>query len=133
MTRDVIAVSIAEVECERIFNVAKALYDHRKSYNLKIFFAYMMIRFHDQNVNAQAKLNANLLTKEDKIIQNMKKKMKKRMNELKDVYDKLYINDDDEEKDVRKTTIQAFTTIRFSCYTSFMRRLSDKNTKRKKT
>ncbi len=105
MTRDVIAVSIAEIECERVFNVAKALYDHRKSYNSKIFFVYMMIRFHDQNVNAQTKLNANFLTKEDKIIQDMKKKMKKRRNKLKNVYDKLYISDDDEEKDVRKTTI----------------------------
>jgi hypothetical protein len=65
----------------------------------------MMIRFHDQNVNAQTKLNANFLTKEDKIIQDMKKKMKKRRNKLKNVYDKLYISDDDEEKDVRKTTI----------------------------
>ncbi len=55
------------------------------------------------------------------------------MNELKDVYDKLYISDDDKEKVVQKTTIQAFTTIRFSCYTFFMRRLFDKNTKRKKT
>jgi hypothetical protein len=64
----------------------------------------MMIRFHDQNVNAQTKLNADFLTKEDKIIQDMKKKMKKRMNKLKDVYDKLYISDDDEEKVVRETT-----------------------------
>jgi hypothetical protein len=93
----------------------------------------MMIQFHDQNVNAQTKLNADFLTKKDKIIQNMKKKMKKRMNELKNVYNKLYINDDDEEKVMRKTTIRAFTTIRFLCYTSFMRRLFDKNTKRKKT
>ncbi len=113
MTRDVITVSIAEVECERIFNVAETLYNHRKSYNSKIFFAYMMIRFHDQNVNAQTKLNANFLTKKDKIIQDMKEKMKKRMNKLKDVYDKLYISDDDEEKVVRKTTIRTFTTIRF--------------------
>ncbi len=59
--------------------------------------------------------------------------MKKRMNELKNVYDKLYINDDDEEKNVQKTTIRAFTTIRFSCYTFFVRRLFDKNTERKKT
>jgi dihydroorotase len=93
----------------------------------------MMIRFHDQNVNAQTKLNADFLTKEDKIIQNMKKKMKKRMNELKNVYDKLYISDDDEKKVVRKTTTQTFTTIRFLCYTSFTRRLFDKNTERKKT
>ncbi len=133
MTRDFITVLVAEVECERVFNVVKALYDHRKSYNSKIFFAYMMIRFHDQNVNAQTKLNADFLTKEDKIIQNMKKKMKKRMNELKNVYDKLYISDDDEKKVVRKTTTQTFTTIRFLCYTSFTRRLFDKNTERKKT
>ncbi len=132
MTRNVITISIAEVECERIFNVAKALYDHRKSYNSKSFFVYMMIQFHDQNVNAQTKLNADFLTKEDKIIQDMKKKMKKRMNELKNVYDKLYINDNNEEKVVQKTTSRTFTTIRFSCYTFFMRRLFDKNTKKKR-
>jgi hypothetical protein len=92
----------------------------------------MMIQFHDQNVNAQTKLNADFLTKEDKIIQDMKKKMKKRMNELKNVYDKLYINDNNEEKVVQKTTSRTFTTIRFSCYTFFMRRLFDKNTKKKR-
>ncbi len=71
MTQNVITISIAEVKCERVFNVAKALYDYRKSYNSKIFFAYMMIRFHDQNVNAQTKLNAEFLTKKDKIIQDI--------------------------------------------------------------
>ncbi len=80
MTRNVITILIAEIECERVFNVAKALYNHRKSYNSKIFFAYMMIRFDDQNFNAQTKLNADFLTKENKIIQDMKKKDEK-MNE----------------------------------------------------
>ncbi len=60
MTRDNLAVSAADVECERIFNTAEALYDHRKSYNSIIFFALMMIRFHDQKKNSQAKLNADL-------------------------------------------------------------------------
>jgi hypothetical protein len=55
------------------------------------------------------------------------------MNKLKDVYDKLYISDDDEEKVVRETTTWTFTTIRFLCYTSLMRRLFNKNTERKKT
>jgi hypothetical protein len=40
----------------------------------------MMIRFDDQNFNAQTKLNADFLTKENKIIQDMKKKDEK-MNE----------------------------------------------------
>jgi hypothetical protein len=35
------------------------------------------------------------------------------MNELKNVYDKLYINDDDENEVVRKTTIRTFTAIRY--------------------
>ncbi len=65
----------------------------------------MIIRFHDQNANAQAKLNADLLTKKDLINKNMKKKMKRRVNELKNVYDKLYISDDDEKKVVRDVII----------------------------
>ncbi len=72
----------------------------------------MMIRFHDQNANAQAKLNANFLTENDLNHQDMKKKMNKRMNELKNVYDKLYISDDDENEIVRNATIRTFTTIR---------------------
>jgi hypothetical protein len=72
----------------------------------------MMIRFHDQNANAQAKLNADFLTKKNLSNKNMKKKMKKRMNELKDVYDKLYISDDDENEIVRDATTRVFIAIR---------------------
>ncbi len=72
----------------------------------------MMIRFHDQNANAQAKLNADLLTEKDLNYQDMKKKMNKRMNELKNVYDKLYISDDDENEIARDATTRTFITIR---------------------
>ncbi len=72
----------------------------------------MMIRFHDQNANAQTKLNADFLTKKDLSNKDMKKKMRKRVNELKDVYDKLYISDDDENKVVRDATTRVFTAIR---------------------
>jgi hypothetical protein len=71
----------------------------------------MMIRFHDQNANAQTKLNANLLTEKDLSNKNMKKKMKKRMNELKNIYDKLYINDDENEI-MRNATTRVFIAIR---------------------
>ncbi len=82
MSRDELIVSAANVECERIFNIVEALYDHRKSYNSIIFFALMMIRFHDQKKNSQTKLNADLAVEKKLIIENLNKKMKKRVNEL---------------------------------------------------
>ncbi len=105
MTRDNLAVSAAGVECERIFNTAEALYDHRKSYNSIIFFALMMIRFHDQKKNSQTKLNTDLTIEEEMIIENLNKKMKKRVSELQIVYNKHYINDDDDdENDIFQNT-----------------------------
>ncbi len=47
MTRDILIVSTAKVECEKMFNTARIVYDNHKSYNSKTFFALMMIRFHD--------------------------------------------------------------------------------------
>ncbi len=82
MSRDLLIVSAANVECERIFNIVETLYDHRKLYNSIIFFALMMIRFHYQKKNSQTKLNADLTIKEKLIIENLNKKMKKRINEL---------------------------------------------------
>jgi hypothetical protein len=105
MTRDNLAVSAANVECERIFNIVEALYDHRKSYNSIIFFALMMIRFHDQKKNSQTKLNTDLTIEEEMIIENLNKKMKKRVSELQIVYNKHYINDDDDdENDIFQNT-----------------------------
>jgi hypothetical protein len=105
MTRDNLAVSAADVECERIFNTAEALYDHRKSYNSIIFFALMMIRFHDQKKNSQTKLNADLAVEEEMIIEDLNKKMKKRVSELQIVYNKHYISDDDDdESDISQDT-----------------------------
>ncbi len=72
----------------------------------------MIIRFHDQNANAQANMNANLLTEKDLINKNMKKKRKRRVNELKNVYNKLYISDDDENEIVRDAITRVSTTIR---------------------
>jgi hypothetical protein len=86
MRRDMLAISATNVNCERVFNIAEALYDHRKSYNSIIFFAMMMIRFHDQKKNSQTKLNANLAVEEKMIIENLNKKMKKRMSELQIIY-----------------------------------------------
>jgi hypothetical protein len=48
MSRNMLIVSAANVECERIFNIVETLYDHRKSYKSNIFFALMMIRFHNK-------------------------------------------------------------------------------------
>ncbi len=104
MSRDVLIVSTADVECERIFNTAEALYDHRKSYNSIIFFALMMIRFHDQKKNSQTRLDADLAVEKKLIIEDLNKKIKKRVSELQIVYNKHYISDDDDESDIFQDT-----------------------------
>ncbi len=82
MTRDYLVVSTANVKCERVFNTAKTLYDHRKTYNSIIFFAYIMMRFHDSKKNLQTKLNVDLSMKKEMIIEDLNKKMKKSVHEL---------------------------------------------------
>jgi hypothetical protein len=47
MTRDILAVSTTDVKYERVFSVVETIYDHHKNFNLEIFFAMMMIRFHN--------------------------------------------------------------------------------------
>ncbi len=85
MTRNVLTISTTNVNCERVFNIVEAVYDHRKSFNLVIFFAYMMMRFHDQKKkNSQTKLNANLMTKEKMSIEDRETKMKKRVKRIAD-------------------------------------------------
>ncbi len=60
-----------------MFNNVEMLYDHRNSFNSKTFVVYMIIRFHDQDANAQTKLNADFFAKNDLSSQNMKKKDEK--------------------------------------------------------
>jgi hypothetical protein len=60
MTRDVLTILVAEIKCEKIFNVAKACYDYRKRYNSNIFFVLMLMRFFEQKKNAQKKLDVDL-------------------------------------------------------------------------
>ncbi len=126
MSRDVLIVSTANVECERIFNIIEALYDHRKSYNSIIFFALMMIRFHDQKKNSQTRLNADLAVEEKLIIEDLNKKMKKRVSELQIVYNKHYINDDDDESDIfQNTSIQRSIAICWLIYFIFYTSISN--------
>jgi hypothetical protein len=69
-------------KCEQIFNIAESLYDHLKSYNSIIFFVLMMIQFHEQKKNSQTRLNADFAIEEKLIIEDLNKKMIKRINEL---------------------------------------------------
>jgi hypothetical protein len=75
MTRDHLTISTAKMNCERVFNIAEILYDHRKSYNSTTFFAIMMIRFHDQKKNLQTKLNVDFSLEKKMINENRDKKM----------------------------------------------------------
>ncbi len=116
MTRDHLTISTTKVNCERVFNIAKALYNHRKSYNLTIFFAIIMIWFHDQKKNLQAKLDVDLSLEEKMINKNRDKEMQKRENELQNVYNERYINDEkneDENNITSNTSTQKVTTIRW--------------------
>ncbi len=117
MTRDFLAVSAADVRCERVFSTAKALYDHRKTYNSIIFFAYMMMRFHDQKKNLQAKLNVDLSMKKEMIIEDLNKKMKKRVHELQQVYSERYISENENEDiNSQDTNTQRLIMIRKQSY-----------------
>jgi hypothetical protein len=100
MTRDFLIVSTADVKCERMFNTARALYDHRKTYNSTIFFAYMMMRFHDQKKNLQAKLNVDLSTEKKMTLEDLNQEMNKRTTELQNVYHERYISDNENEDDI---------------------------------
>ncbi len=117
MTRDFLAVLAADVRCERVFNTAKTLYDHSKTYNSIIFFAYMMIRFHDQKKNLQAKLNVDLSIKKEMITEDLNKKMKKRVHELQQMYNERYINENENEDiNSQDTNIQKLIMIRKQSY-----------------
>jgi hypothetical protein len=100
MTRDFLIVSTANVKCERMFNTAKTLYDHRKTYNSIIFLAYMMMRFHDQKKHLQTKLNVDLSTKKKMTLEDLNQKMNKRTTKLQNVYHERYINDNENENDI---------------------------------
>jgi hypothetical protein len=105
MARDNLAVPAAGVGCERVFSTAGALYDHRKSYNPATFSALMMVRFHDQKENSQAKLDADLAAEEEMTTEDLNKEMEKRVSELQIVYNKHYISDDDDdESDIPQDT-----------------------------
>ncbi len=113
MTRDFLAISAANVKCKRVFSITKALYDHRKTYNSIIFFAYMMMRFHDQKKNLQTKLNVDLSIEKKMSHEDLDKKMKKRVNELQHVYNERYISDDEDEDDnSSKTNVSRSIKIR---------------------
>jgi hypothetical protein len=115
MTRDHLTISTAEMNCERVFNIAETLYDHRKSYNSTTFFAIMMIRFHDQKKNLQTKLNVDFSLEKKMINENRDKKVQKRKNELQNVYNERYISDEkneDEDNITLNTSIRKMTTIR---------------------
>ncbi len=77
MIRNILTISTTKMKCEQMFNNIEMLYDYRNLLNLKTFFVYIMIQFHDQNANVQTKLNANFFAKDDLSSQNMKNKNEK--------------------------------------------------------
>jgi hypothetical protein len=101
MTRDVLAILAVEVECERVFNIAKACYDHRKRYNSNTFFALMLMRFFEQKKNIQKKLNIDLEVNEQLIHEEFIREMKRRELDMKDAYSTQYISDNEEINDIK--------------------------------
>ncbi len=101
MTRDVLAILVVEVECERIFNVAEASYDHRKRYNSKTFFVLMLMRFFDQKKNVQERLNVDLEINEQLTHEKLIREMKQRELNMRDAYNTQYISDDEKLNDMK--------------------------------
>jgi hypothetical protein len=101
MTRDVLAIFAVEVECERIFNIAKACYDHRKRYNSNTFFALMLMRFFEQKKNTQEKLDVDLEVDEQLTHEEFIREMKRRELDMKSAYSTQYINDNEEIDDIK--------------------------------
>jgi hypothetical protein len=101
MTRDVLAILAVEVECERIFNIAKACYDHRKRYNSNTFFALMLMRFFEQKKNTQEKLNVDLEINEQFTHEKLIREMKRRELNMKNAYNTQYIDDNEEIDDIK--------------------------------
>ena len=95
MTRDLLIVSTIEINCERVFNIANALYDHRRSYNFIIFNVIMMIRCHNQKKN---EMNEKLTTTKNLIMKQLQKEMKTRVKKFQIAFELKYINDIDKKQ-----------------------------------
>ncbi len=101
MTRDVLTIFTAEVECERVFNVAEACYDHRKRYNSNTFSALMLVRFFEQKKNAQERLDVDFEVNEELTHEELIREMKRREFDIRDAYNTQYINDDEKMNDMK--------------------------------
>ncbi len=101
MTRNVLAIFAVEVECERIFNIAKTCYDHCKRYNSNTFFALMLMRFFEQKKNTQEKLYVDFEINEQLIHEELIREMKRRELDMKNAYNTQYINDNEEINDIK--------------------------------
>ncbi len=101
MTRDVLAILAVEVECERVFNIAKACYDHRKQYNSNTFFALMLMRFFEQKKNTQEKLNVDFEINEQLTHEELIREMKRRELDMRNAYNTQYISDNEEIDDIK--------------------------------
>jgi hypothetical protein len=101
MTRDVLTILAIEVEWERVFNVAKTSYNHRKQYNSKTFFVLMLMRFFDQKKNVQKRLNIDLEINEQLTHEKLIREMKRRELNMRNAYNTQYINDDEKLNDMK--------------------------------
>jgi hypothetical protein len=101
MTRNVLTIFAVEVECERIFNIAKTCYDHRKRYNSNTFFALMLMRFFEQKQNIQEKLDVDLEVNEQLIHEELIREIKRRELDMKNAYSTQYINDNEKINDIK--------------------------------
>ena len=74
MIKDIFAVFAVDVECERIFNIAEFIYDHRKHFASKIFLILMMLRLYEQKENEAALLHVDLNIEKKITLKKLKKK-----------------------------------------------------------
>ena len=114
MTRDLLIVSTIEINCERMFSIASAFYDHRRLYNSIIFSVIMMICCHNQKKN---EMNEKLTTAKNLIMKQLQKEMKTRVKKLQATSKLKYINDiDKKQSDV--VSFSASTSLKSSLVSS---------------
>ena len=112
MTKNILIVFVAKMNCEKMFNIIDNFYNRRNLYNSKTFSILMMIRCYDKNQNKKLKFHVDLNKNNDDIFskKSLKMKMKIYLNSLKIFRFAKYINDekfdiDDNQNDNRKIKI----------------------------
>ena len=67
MTKNIIIVFVAKINCEKMFNIVDNFYNCRNLYNSKTFLILMMMHCYDKNQNKKLKFHVDLNENNDGI------------------------------------------------------------------